>query len=99
VNAGTEVAEGEYSEVAEGEYSEVADEQLTELEASTPDLYNDDLTVCEAIFADATYARSMSAAVQTDSGIVFHLAVPGRHPYKVFWSSTGPRIEAVFPCP
>jgi len=87
------------SDGTEGEYSEVADEQLTELEASTPDLYNDVLTVCEAIFADATYAQSMSAAVQTDSGIVFRLAVPGRHPYKVFRSATGPRIEAVFPYP
>lgn len=87
------------SEGTGGEYSEVADEQLTELEASTPDLYDDVLTVCEAIFADATYAQSMSAAVQTNSGIVFRLAVPGRHPYKIFWSSTGPRIEAVFPSP
>jgi hypothetical protein len=41
----------------------------------------------------------MSAAVQTADGIVFRLAVPGRHPYKVFWSSDGPRIEAIFPYP
>lgn len=81
----------------EGEYSEVADEQLNELEGSDPALYNDVLTVCEAIFADASRAQSMSAAIQTQGGIVFRLAVPGRHPYKVFWSSNGPRIEAVFP--
>ena len=85
------------SDGTEGEYSEAADEQLTELEATSPDLYNDVLTVCEAIFADTTFAQSMAAAVQTESGIVFHLAVPGRHPYKVFWTSTSPRIEAVFP--
>ena len=85
------------SDGIKGEYSEAADEQLTELEATSPDLYNDVLTVCEATFAHTTYAQSMSAAVQTDSGIVFRLAVPGRHPYKVFWTSTGPRIEAVFP--
>ena len=23
----------------------------------------------------------------------------GRHPYRIFWSSTGPRIEAVYPSP
>ena len=87
------------SDGIEVEYSEVANEQLTELEATGPDLYHDVLTVCEAIFADATYSQSMSAAVQTDSGIVFRLAVPGRHPYEVFWTSTGPRIEAVFSSP
>lgn len=84
---------------AEGEYSEVADEQLDALEATDAALYNDVLTVCEAIFAEPSRARSMSAAVQTHEGMVFRLAVPGRHPYKVFWSSTGPRIEAVFPYP
>lgn len=83
----------------EGEYSAVADEQLDELEASDPRLYNDILTVCESIFAHASSAQSMSAAIQTDQGVVFRLAVPGRHPYKVFWSSAGPRIEAVFPYP
>lgn len=83
----------------EGEYSEVADEQLDALEANDPALYNDVLTVCESIFADASRAQSMSAAIQTDEGIVFRLAVPGRHPYKGFWKSAGPRIEVVFPHP
>ena len=87
------------SDGIEGEYSAVADEQFTELEATSPDLYNDVLTVCEALFADTTYAQSMSAAVQTDSGIVFRLAVPGRQPYKVSLTSTGPRIEAVSATP
>lgn len=82
-----------------GEYSQVADEQLNELEANDPALYNDVLTVCAAIFADASRAQSMSAAIQTAEGIVFRLAVPSRHPYKVFWRSVGPRIEAVFPYP
>jgi hypothetical protein len=84
---------------AEGEYSEVADEQLNGLEANDASLYNDVLIVCESIFADASRAQSMSAAIQTVDGIVFRLAVPGRHPYKVFWRSDGPRIEAVFPYP
>lgn len=83
----------------EGEYSEVADQQLTELEANDPALYNDVLTVCEAIFADASRAHSMSAAIRANEVIDFRLAVPGRHPYTVFWSSAGPRIEAVFPYP
>lgn len=82
---------------AEGEYSEVADAQLDELESNDPALYNDVLIVCETIFTDASRAQFMSAAIQTNEGIVFRLAVPGRHPYKVFWTSAGPRIEAVFP--
>ena len=81
-----------------GEYSEVADAQLDELEESDPDL-DDVMDVCEAIFAGPARAQGVSAAVQTADGIVFRLAVPGRHPYKVFWSSDGPRIEAIFPYP
>lgn len=80
-----------------GAYSEIADQQLDELEANNPDLYNDILVVCMAIFANPSRAKSMSAAVQTAQGIVFRLAVPNRHPYKVFWSAVEPRIEAVFP--
>lgn len=82
-----------------GEYSEVADRQLDELESTNRDLYDDILTVCEAIFESPAHAQSLSAAVRTDHGIVFRLAVPGRHPYKVFWTASGPRIEAVFPYP
>ena len=83
----------------EGEYSEIADRQLDNLEERDPTLYNDALTVCEAIFLTPGRAQSMSAAVQTEHGLIFRLAVPGRHPYKVFWTSSGPRIEAVFPNP
>ncbi len=83
----------------EGDYSLVADQQLDELEASDPPLYNDVVVVCESIFANPGRAQSMSVAVQTDNDIVFRLAVPGRHPYKVFWSPAVPRIEAVFPYP
>ncbi len=81
----------------EGSYSAVADEQLDAIEASDGSLYDDILTICELIFADPARAQSMSAAVRTEHGIVFRLPVPGRHPYKVFWRSDGPRIEAVFP--
>jgi hypothetical protein len=44
-------------------------------------------------------AQSYSAAVTTSSGIVFRLPVAGHPPYKVFWTSAGPRVEAVFPHP
>lgn len=77
-----------------GDYSEVADRQLDELEATSPDLYNDVLTMCELIFANPARAQSMSTAVQTPDGIVLRLPVPGRFPYKVYWISDGPRVEA-----
>ncbi|MFM8483285.1 MAG: hypothetical protein ACKOBT_08070 [Actinomycetota bacterium] len=80
-----------------GSYSTIADEQLDRLLEKDPPLYNDVLTVCELIFNDRSRAQSMSAAIRTESGVVFRLAVPGRYPYKVFWTSTGPRVEAVFP--
>jgi hypothetical protein len=82
-----------------GDYSEVADRQLDELQAADPDRYNDVLTVCEFVFTQPGLARSMSSAVRTDDGLVLRLAVPSRHPYKVFWTSDAPRIEAVFPHP
>jgi hypothetical protein len=82
-----------------GYYSEVADEQLDDLERSDPDLYNDVLTMCELVFSSPGQARTMSTAIRTQDGIVMRLPVPGRHPYKVFWTSDGPRIEAVFPHP
>jgi hypothetical protein len=77
------------------DYSEVADRQLDDLQASVPDLSNDILTICELVFDQPGRAQAMSTAVQTPDGIVLRLAVPGRSPYKVFWTSDGPRIEAV----
>lgn len=83
-----------------GSYSEVANEQLDELEqADDPDLYNAVLDVCEFIFRMPDRAQSMSAAITTAQGIRFRLPVKGYAPYKVFWSSERPRIEAVFPYP
>lgn len=83
----------------EGDYSAIADEQLDEIEASDPELYNDFLTICELIFTNPDYAQTMSAAIRADVGILMRVAVPGRYPYKVFWSTSGPRVEAVFPYP
>ena len=83
--------------VVEGAYSQVADEQLDVLMRENADLYNDILTICEFIFTSPARAQSMSAAITTNKGIVMRLAVPRRHPYKVFWTTALPRIEAIFP--
>ncbi|MDQ3733338.1 MAG: hypothetical protein M3400_04945 [Actinomycetota bacterium] len=85
---------------AEGDYSELADEQLDAMEAG-PDveLYNATLVACEMIFSDPARARSLSTPITTPEGIRFRLPVVGHPPYKVFWSSEMPRIEAVLPHP
>jgi hypothetical protein len=83
-----------------GDYSEVADAQLDELEQG-PDaeLYDAVLAACELVFAAPAVAQSYSAAVTTAAGIVLRLPVAGHPPYKVFWTSAGPRVEAIFPHP
>jgi hypothetical protein len=84
----------------DGSYSEVADEQLNALETSDAiDLYNAVLDACELVFRAPARAQAMSTAIATREGIRLRLPVPGHPPYKVFWSSEGPRIEAVFPHP
>lgn len=85
---------------ADGDYSAVADQQLDQLEAGPDmDLYNAVLDACELVFRVPAKAQSLSTAIQTQGGIRFRLPVAGQPPYKVFWSSEGPRIEAVFPHP
>jgi hypothetical protein len=54
---------------------------------------------CELIFRMPGLAHSLSTAVTTSEGIRMRLPVPGHPRYKVFWSTDGPRIEAVFPHP
>lgn len=81
-------------------YSQVADQQLDALEQGPDvDLYNAVLDACELIFRLPAQAQARSTAVSTKDGIVLRLPVAGHPPYKVFWSSDGPRIEAVFPHP
>jgi hypothetical protein len=80
-------------------YSEVADEQLDEIETGDLDLYRDVLTICRLVFASPGQARSLSTALTTKDGILLRLTVPGHAPYKVFWTSAEPRVEAVFPHP
>lgn len=83
-----------------GAYSKVADGQLDALEAG-PDvgLYNAVLDACELILRYPDAAQARSTAIRTKDGVVLRLPVAGHPPYKVFWSSDGPRVEAVFPHP
>lgn len=81
-------------------YSEVADQQLDAPErGSDVDLYNAVLDACELIFRLPALAQARSTAIATKEGIRLRLPVVGHPPYKVFWSSEGLRVEAVFPHP
>jgi hypothetical protein len=85
---------------ADPDYSEVADEQLDALEHGTDvDLYNAVLDACDLIFRLPGQAQARSTAITTKEGIRLRLPVAGHPPYKVFWTTDGPRIEAVFPHP
>ncbi|BBX11510.1 hypothetical protein MNVM_05910 [Mycobacterium novum] len=84
----------------DGDYSEVADTQLDELENGPDiDLFNSVLDTIELIFRLPGQAQSLSTAITTPDGIRMRLPVIGHPPYKVFWSTEGPRIEAIFPPP
>ncbi|MGB5797942.1 MAG: hypothetical protein WBH51_19390 [Mycolicibacter algericus] len=84
----------------DGDYSEVADTQLDELENGPDiDLYNSVLDTIELILRLPGQAQSLSTAITTPDGIRMRLPVIGHPPYKVFWSTEGPRIEAIFPPP
>jgi hypothetical protein len=84
----------------DGAYSQVADKQLDSLEAGPDaDLYNAVLDACELSFRLPAQAQARSTAITTTEGIRFRLPVAGHPPFKVFWSSDGPRIEGVCPHP
>ena len=78
-------------------YSKVADQQLDELEARDPALYDAVLTAWESIFDHPERAQSLSGAITTEQGIRMVLPVPGFPPYKAFWGTELPRVEALFP--
>ena len=64
------------------------------------DLYNAILDACELIFRLPGKAQTLSTTIVTSTGAtVLRLPVAGHPPYKVFWTSEGPRVEAVFPHP
>jgi hypothetical protein len=81
-------------------YSKVVDAQLDALEAG-PDaaLYNAILDACDLVFRLPAQAQARSTAVVTEDGVVMRLPVARHPPHKVFWTTAGPRIEAVFPHP
>ncbi len=81
----------------ESGYSAIAHEQLDAMEMNDPDLYEDVLGVCHEIFDQPGLVRARSGAIRTIQGVRLVTSVPGRFPMKVFWSTDGPRIEAVFP--
>jgi hypothetical protein len=88
------------SDEPEYSYSEVANEQLDDIEAGDDtELSNDVVATCEWILSNPERAQAQSSAIQTDRGIVMRLTVPSRPPLKVFWTTSTPRIEAVFPYP
>ncbi|MCL2849625.1 MAG: hypothetical protein FWE61_06235 [Micrococcales bacterium] len=80
-------------------YSQVAAEQLDMAETVDPGLHQDLVDTCEAILDDPNRYRAAASAIVTHDGVVMRTPVVGRAPYKVFWSTDGPRIEAVFPYP
>jgi len=81
-------------------YSAIADQQLDELLASgEAGLYAATVEACELILDRPGDVRLRSAAIQTPHGIRFRTSVSGFPDTKVFWSSEGPRIEAVFSYP
>jgi hypothetical protein len=83
-----------------GAYSRVADAQLDALDGGhDPELYNAVLDACELVFRAPALAQQRSTAVVTRDGVRLRLPVAGHPPYRVLWSSAGPRIEAVFPHP
>ena len=83
------------------DYSEVANQQLDTLEQGPEaDLYNEIVGVCEKILDNPDHLRKFSTVIQTTEGPGFRTPVPGKEPYKIFWSKTSEglvRIEAVFP--
>lgn len=83
---------------SEADYSEVANDQLDALEQGPDaDLYNAVLDTIELIFQVPGQAQALSTAITTTDGIRMRLPVIGHPPFKVFWSTDGPRIEAIFP--
>ncbi|MBY6388954.1 hypothetical protein HG717_34365 [Rhodococcus erythropolis] len=84
----------------EADYSQVANDQLDALEQGPDvDLYNAVLDTIELIFRVPGQAQGLSTAIATADGIRMRLPVIGHPPFKVFWSTDGPRIEAIFPHP
>lgn len=87
--------------MVEGDFSYVAIGQLEALEREADaSLFDAVLDACDLVFRLPGKAQSLSTTlVIAGGGTVMRLPVAGHPPYTVFWSSAGPRIEAVFPHP
>ena len=80
--------------------SELAQLQLAELaNGSNVDLYQAVVDACKLILTSPGRAHGMSSAIISFKGPVLRLPVVGHPSYKVFWTTEGPWIEAVFPHP
>ena len=81
-------------------YSPIANEQLDQLaETLDAEQYNRILDACELILDLPQEAQKRSSATTITSGIIaLGLPVVGSR-YRVFWTSTPPRVEAVFEYP
>ena len=81
-------------------FSDVALHQIAAL-AKDPDrdLYDAVVEACTLALTNPARAQSMSSVIVSFGGTVLRLPVLGHPPYKVFWTSALPRIEAVFPHP
>lgn len=81
------------------QYTEVAEGQLDALEAGPDaDLYNRVCDACELVLLYPLQAQVRSQAVRTDDGIRMRLPVVGSD-LKVFWSTDGPTMHAIFDYP
>lgn len=82
----------DFTEIASGQYDVLYDGPDRELAEAIWLTY-------EAVLNSPETARAASAAIRKQDGsIVMRLPVIG-HPHSVFWTTGGPRIEAIFPYP
>ena len=76
------------------DYSAYAERQIDLIEDDA--LYNAVLDTCEVILHRPGLAQSLSGVITSEQGLRLTLQVEGHPEWLVFWSSAGPRIEAVF---
>lgn len=80
-------------------YSKRADEQLDELQRGDDETWNAVCDALEHIEEHTGQAQADSGSFATDDGTVLALPVIGADPLKVFWTTDGPTIKAVFGYP
>ncbi len=88
------------------QYAERVTTLLLAIKDRDPELYKALRDACEFVLDHPLRAHAASAALQVSAadakgvvrgrGMVMRLPVVGYPPWKVFWTTIGPRIEAVF---